>query len=1819
MAEEVLDQVLTGDPVPKPGLPDTHRAKLDSIVQKMIANKESDDNIKAVVNDFKTKYSQQASVQSSSVQPAFQVQLSEPTFKSTPLTTAAREFQDTSPSQATDIYKLQGKARIAQDALHTELQNNKAALGRVVAYDRLKSQEEKRKLGLPTGPEDFNVNITDEDVNKVAEEAKGDQHRASQVLSAAVEINPEKDTELQKNKYYIAAYNDASSDPNGNERVAKIEENAKKIGKGDLTYKNGTLGKPEGFFGSLVSARNELNRLSDAYDYTKKMQSEGNEAGVIMELNNRMKRDPDQPISIPTGAMGHLAANIGGMPIKGMAAGVVASAGTTLLGNPEAAPAAFDLASAGVNANDMYKIGHQNALEQNYVRIKSAHPEMPDYTAYKQAGELADKQAIVDAASAAAMQYLGSKVGFGAAKQLTKGITSGLSEVKDELGKKAVEALGVGGIGAGGQVVKNIMAQKAGLNVPTTEGGADQFTTGVLMTGAMSMLGLGQTYLKNATKTKIASGLAKLPDNVVDEGLNRVQQAGHLTPEQVENVKNIIKEQKILESTIPEDLPETDRLKIGAKIKERSGLKQQLETVDEAYHPELKERVKKLNEEILNISKGSERGELQSLVHKEIKAGNVEWAAVEVLRHAGEGELKQYMNDIAEQAHDPATEQSTIDTFGESIVNKAKELYPKKEAASMGEVPEEKVGAVEITEHGEDTKTAAGQENGIQPSKLSEEGIKEAKELGKDIAEKGKTKIITSEVERAGETADEAAKEAKTITGKDIPVEKNKVLNTWDIGQYDGKPEGSFVEEAWVNKPSEAPQGGESFNDFTKRMEQAYEYVKSLPEDNHVVTHSKVMRALDALSKTEGKWTEETTKEFLNNKELTHAIQEPSTSGLLQHAQEGIGETGSERGGMEPGQQGEGTSETRAQEKDNDKGQKEVAKLSVDEAYGLPFIEEPGDRKTGIKNAITKAIRFERKLPEIELPKMGSDEDILQLGKDLVDSGKINPLEIVNRIIDTEGGMQPDEAAAMQYYMHQLDKHEDVLRSKLAEATDDLEKSNIIGQLQQLSDELDAATQADIISGNAWHRVGETRQISVDTGFNPSREKAFIKEAYGGQIPKDVQARLDRVLKERNEALNKLAKLQAEEKNKAAENTIKKEGAPKNTKKSKEEFKNERTEIKKSISDKLKKGRTGEGGLTAVPLPFAKELITITPDIFKLVKSFAEEGVQKTEEVINRLHDILKDELEGITKADIVNLLAGRYKPEGENVSKLSQRIRDFRTEANLWTKIAEATKMEEDTPVKKQEKNKKLQDLRDRLNDIRKKNNEAIAEAKDILTTDAQREIKKLQQRRKGLETRYKNKKYLLPAEATKTPLSEEILKEKQRIINANYKIRIEKRKAFESQKNFYQKSLMWVGRLVRLSVLSGYNVLAKLGSAAIVGGAAKRIPEQAIGFIYGHAFKGIAEKAPIEGFVNASAEAKLAKEFFNPKKFAVNTWQILKSGESHLSKKFSPGTHEHIPILYLATDLHQVIKDPLKRGVYEASLKNAMVWAERNGMDINDDLVIQSLETAAYKRAQYEIFQEQNWLSKKFGEFKSNLEQSGNWGATGKLVADIMIPISTVPTNIARRMVSTSPFGLLKGSVKVIEAYRKGIESLTPEEADSVMRQLKQGTLGTALWMIGWYGYSQFGGLYSKFNPNKSRDEGDMVSDEMAVGGEMIPKPVQHALPLEIIQFAATARRVYDNYKENKGASTAEAIEKAGLASIGALTEQIPVIEEVAHTIGAFNNPYEAKKLEEDVRRRFEPQILRETGVIGKDKGGSGGGAGASGKYSKPTKQGKPHKTHR
>lgn len=789
-----------------------------------------------------------------------------------------------------------------------------------------------------------------------------------------------------------------------------------------------------------------------------------------------------------------------------------------------------------------------------------------------------------------------------------------------------------------------------------------------------------------------------------------------------------------------------------------------------------------------------------------------------------------------------------------------------------------------------------------------------------------------------------------------------------------------------------------------------------------------------------------------------------------------------------------------------------------------PATETGEEKVTGVKREITDETRAENNMPKVDFPKMNSDFDALNEAKERVDRGKVNPQQMVDRILAEKGNYKNEgEVMDMQYYAHQLEKKNQELNTKLSEAKTPEEQAGIRGQKMQLSDLMDAQTEAAQTAGNQWGKTGNRMQSVInDAGVIFRENKAVIKDAYGGEVPKDVQAKIDAITKERDDAIAAKTKLEEELKQKMAakgfEEIKKRAAKASKTKETAEALKKEEQDLLQQLKDA---GKADPNAPKRSGVGLTDKHIVI---IGKLALNYFKQGVNGLDAMIDKIHDAVRNDISGITRKDIRDLLAN-YDPltmerEIERLNKKADILDNKLTPPSVDSKGKPTEKTDFAKPSK--------------------------------------------------VERTFRN--------------NTEWVKANQRVSNAEFKMKIEKRKAFESKKNYLQRGLMWLGRLTRLSVLSGTTVLQKLAAAATIGSAIKRIPEQVIGGVYSQAFKGIAKKAPIEGFLNAKSEAKFYKEFLNPIKFGKNAWEILKTGSSPLSRRLGSAEYEHVPILYLPTDTHQIIKDPPKRATFEASFRNSLIWAEKNGLDINDPLVINSLENAAYKRAQYEIFQEQNWLSKKFTSYKSSLEKKGNIGAAGKFLVDFMIPVSTVPTNIVRRIATTSPIGLIRGSKEVVDAYRKGIEKLTPEQADHVMQQLKQGTLGTALWLIGWYGVGSFGGLYSHFNPNSKRDEEDKVSDVMEVNGVKINKPTQHALPLEIIQMAATARRIYDNYRENKNASTPEALYKAGLGSIGAALEQIPVIETPVHMVMATQDPTEANKLKEDIDRRLVPQIVRE-----------------------------------
>lgn len=252
-------------------------------------------------------------------------------------------------------------------------------------------------------------------------------------------------------------------------------------------------------------------------------------------------------------------------------------------------------------------------------------------------------------------------------------------------------------------------------------------------------------------------------------------------------------------------------------------------------------------------------------------------------------------------------------------------------------------------------------------------------------------------------------------------------------------------------------------------------------------------------------------------------------------------------------------------------------------------------------------------------------------------------------------------------------------------------------EFDKIQDQIEKLSRAADVAGTIGGRFLQSRKAFVPVEESLSdyvmREKEINKDAPLTEQQKEtVQKEYNEITEAEKAYQQKIAGLEAENARLRAEKSLPKKSGQK-TKKTHEDFVTERKEIFSSIKDKLKKAR-GESQATLVP--YAKELIAISPDIAKLVKNLVEEGVTKLADIVKEVHGTLKDEIKGITEKDIHDLIAGEYSEKKQTRNEISAKLFDLRQEAKLINKLEELKKgVEPKTEEKKIKRNQEIEALR--------------------------------------------------------------------------------------------------------------------------------------------------------------------------------------------------------------------------------------------------------------------------------------------------------------------------------------------------------------------------------------------------------------------------------------------------------------------------------------------------------------------------------------------
>ena len=410
------------------------------------------------------------------------------------------------------------------------------------------------------------------------------------------------------------------------------------------------------------------------------------------------------------------------------------------------------------------------------------------------------------------------------------------------------------------------------------------------------------------------------------------------------------------------------------------------------------------------------------------------------------------------------------------------------------------------------------------------------------------------------------------------------------------------------------------------------------------------------------------TEEQLKTEE--NAVQEPSTREIFQRKQKGVGETRGKRKRVEPSIKGdEATKEgeqakVNEEEKLNDKAQATL----ITQAANAETRKKLGLEQPELLSSLTDKERYEKA------------EKIIKKGYD------INKL--IDKMYNPEEVLNPIENAISNLYKQSL--------------LSEIDKNPSDENLALAKRFLDARDQANSRAGAQLQSLkGEAPEVSVldfyvnkmednNTDILTDKQKEEAKKEY-----EDIKAKLD-IVEAKNKELEKLNIELLAQKAIDEQKTVKK--AKTTETKLKRDYAAERKEIINEIRKKIKSNK-----LTAVPIPYIDKFFEISPDVAKLVKLYVEEGIDKLDDIVIKIHDILKDEIDGLTKKDIQDIIAGVYGKKSKAKTEIERKINDLKTEAKLINQIEDAKQLKPKTEKEKVEQNKKLTDLRKELNKVRK------------------------------------------------------------------------------------------------------------------------------------------------------------------------------------------------------------------------------------------------------------------------------------------------------------------------------------------------------------------------------------------------------------------------------------------------------------------------------------------------------------------------------------
>lgn len=665
-------------------------------------------------------------------QPAFQVKIDAPTFREKQATTSLqagavsqpinikKEEIDYIPDERTiEVEKMRGKAKEAHKKIQTELLANDDRYEKLVREARrdnysieqlrndyksrgqiLAPQDEKKAL-LREKQRIYDMPVSPEEISDAKTGTTLDEKGSRKFVK---DLNK---SDAQANAFIIDKFNEIAEDPDALQRIPKIKNVEKEIKSGRVIYnpETGQAFKPVGIIGSAIESVKQKNQLYADRDFLKNTE---NDAAILSEYKARKKDQLDDPIVVPKGKLSEIIGGIAGTPWQTFAAGALGS-----LGGPQASIAAATIVGGREAAKLEYPATFWRTLDEMIGQ------GVPESEAVQKARQQADQAAEIGAITGGLSGLVGAKIGMGTAPKInfSQGFKSAafnlLKQNGYDIGKAGLEGLATGGIGVAGEMYKNKLAQDAGIKRDIDEGTKEVFEQNLITTVALAAAIKGFRGVTGPKARQLMHGLSKLPDEQIHEMLAEKVNNGEITQAAADETQQRISGYKEKDAQIPANVTEDARFKIQDNIDKINELEQQKEATHKSLQDPIKEKIQKLTEDNLILSKEVDKPEkietgLTKGQEKEATELANEWLAEGIFPDTYETAIKNdpigFWREIAQQSQNrdanwkplnaedaQLSEQAVRDQFGDTVVDYAKELFPAPEVIE----PESRVSVIQ--------------------------------------------------------------------------------------------------------------------------------------------------------------------------------------------------------------------------------------------------------------------------------------------------------------------------------------------------------------------------------------------------------------------------------------------------------------------------------------------------------------------------------------------------------------------------------------------------------------------------------------------------------------------------------------------------------------------------------------------------------------------------------------------------------------------------------------------------------------------------------------------------------------------------------------------------------------------------------------------------------------------------------------------------------------------------------------------------------------------------------------------------------------------